>query len=88
MLNDQPKELCAGHRSIHPLPCLAVAIAEDHLTVFTGQNILLLNDTPIEITAQIGDRFEQLGAKDLRQRLVAEKITALAPLPAKVSFLD
>ena len=57
MLDDQPQEFCTGHRSILDLSGLAIAIAEGHLTVLAGNNILLLNHTAIEIASQIGQRL-------------------------------
>jgi hypothetical protein len=95
MLDDQTQEFCTGYRSIFHLSGLAITIAEDHLTVFTGHDVLLLNHAALEIATQVGqrlftgthrltvdhpvlgiavrqiesdlgDRLEQLGAKDLR----------------------
>jgi hypothetical protein len=53
VLQDQPKESGAAHRAYHHLASLAVAVAKADLALVTGQDVLILNDAPIEIPAEI-----------------------------------
>jgi len=53
VLQDQPQEGCAAYRAHRHLPGLAVAVAKADLILVTGQDVLLLNDAPIEIATEI-----------------------------------
>lgn len=49
----QPQELRAGNGAGFEPPGLAVAVAEGHLAVFAGENVLFLEYAAIEITADL-----------------------------------
>jgi len=57
VLQHQPQKCRAGDRSGLPLLRLTVLITEGHLALFTGYDMLLLDDTPVEITAQVDQRL-------------------------------
>lgn len=53
MLEAQSKELCARSGTVLEPLLLGVAIAESHLAVLTGDDVLLLDDTAIQIAPEI-----------------------------------
>jgi len=57
MLKDQPQNPFSGHCFEYHLFCLAVLIAEGHVSVFTAYNIFFPNDATIQITAQVNQRL-------------------------------
>lgn len=53
MLEDEPQELGARQGSgFHPLG-LGLSITKGDLAVFAAQDVLFLNDTPIEIPTEV-----------------------------------
>ena len=51
MLQDQPQKVCTGNGALRQLPGLGVAIAESHLAVVAGDDILFGDDAPVQIAS-------------------------------------
>src|SRR5690606_21672819 len=57
VLKHQPQEGGAAHGAGFELPRGAVLIAERHFTVLAGEDVVLANHAPIQISAQIDQRL-------------------------------
>ncbi len=55
MLKHQPEEVCAGHRALLHAPGFGVAIAEGHLAVAAGDDVLFADDAAVEIAAEVDE---------------------------------
>ena len=56
MLQDQPEEIGAGYGSLLHPSGLGVLIAEAHLTVLAGNDVLLADDAPVKIAPEVDQR--------------------------------
>ncbi len=57
MLKNQPEELRAWKRSCEHVFTLTILVSKGHLTIFASDNIFLLNDSFVEIAAEIDQCF-------------------------------
>ena len=57
MAHEQIKKLFSSHGPGPELPGLGVPVAKGHHAVFASRNVLLPDDTPVEIPAKIDDGF-------------------------------
>lgn len=57
MLQDQPQEMRTGDGALFHRSGLGVAITEAHLAVVAGDDVLLGDAAPVQITAQVDERL-------------------------------
>ena len=64
MLEHQPEKVGAGNGALFHPSGLGVTIAERHLAVAAGDDILLADDAPIQITAEVDQRLSMIAVME------------------------